>query len=238
MKKRQFSVFSISLLFLSQAVFAQHAATDSLRLSRKQTSSTQKILPPTQTVAQLLLSLQNATAVKMKTDLLYDIAAAYLNNLKVDSALFYAQRIKELADVSGYEEGLGNYYLAKAGASFLRSKGEEVKQYLAQAILLFSKYKKGLYLGLSYRLMARQAGQENNNMAAQQYYRKAIGFITAAKNENYLQRTVYEFGRNFFFSYETDSAVIYLSRSLKMAEQMQSSPRIFSAAAMLGAVHF
>ncbi len=188
-------------------------------------------------ISELIQSLQKTNKVVKKVDILYEIAGSYLDSLKVDSALFYAQKIKLLSDSNGYLPGLGKYHLAKGIALFLRNKGDEAKQNLQQAIICFTKYKDNLFLGLSYHQLARQLAMKNDYTGAQNYYRQAIPLIATSNDVGRLQWAVHNFGRNFFFTLELDSSVYYLSHAVKLAEQLQSAPKIFNSASMLGAVY-
>jgi signal transduction histidine kinase len=235
MKKIFFLLPAFSLLYTS---FAQDSRTDTLHAALKQNKDSKKVtVAATPSIPELLQELQKPMVVKKKVDLLYNIAAGYLNYLKVDSALFYTQKIKAISDSSGYEAGLAKYYLAKGSALYYRNKGNEVTQNLQQAIALFTKYNNPLFLGISYHQLARQLANNNDYAGAQQLYRKAVALITAAGDVSKLQWTVHNYGRNFFFTLELDSAVYYLSRAVQLAEQLHSNPKIFNSASMLGQVY-
>jgi signal transduction histidine kinase len=232
----------ILFLFLSSfflnPVFSQDIRRDTLHTVAKQKNISKKILiPPTPVVPELLLALQKPMTVPKKIDLLYNIAAGYLNKLKIDSALFYTQKIKIISDSAGYETGLAKYYLAKGSALFYRNRGDEVKQSLQQAITIFAKYNNPLFLGISYHQLARQLANTNDYSGAQKLYRRAIPLIAASGDVSRLQWAVHNCGRNFFFTLETDSAAYYLSWAIKLAEQLQNDSKIFNSASMLGQVY-
>ncbi len=232
---------TLSLLlvfFLLYPAFSQHSSSDSLHKVIKQSKVTKKIaVTPASAIPELLLSLQKSMTVPKKVDLLYNIATGYLNYLKIDSALFYAQKIKSISDSAGYEPGLAKYYLAKGSALYYRNRGEEVKQNLQQAIALFTKYKNNLFLGISYHQLGRQIANAGDYAGAEKSYRLAIPLISSSGDVNKLQWAVHNFGRNFFFTLELDSAVYYLSWAMKLGEQLQSNPKIFNSASMLGIVY-
>jgi signal transduction histidine kinase len=231
-------LFLLLAFFILLPVFSQHSRSDTLHAVIKQSKGTKKIpVAPAPVIPELLFSLQKLMTVPKKVNLLYSIAAGYLNNLKIDSALFYTQKIKTISDSAGYEEGLAKYYLAWGSALFYRNKGDEVKQNLEQAIALFSKYKNNLFLGISYHQLARQTANTANYAGAQELYRKAVSLIAASGDVSKLQWAVHNCGRNFFFTLESDSAVYYLSWAVKLAEQLQSNPKIFNSASMLGQVY-
>jgi two-component system, NarL family, sensor histidine kinase UhpB len=234
-KKILFLIFSF---VLSDCVFSQDTGRDILHAAltpNKGSKTVTAVAIPA--VPELLMALQKSITVPQKIDLLYNIAAGYLNNLKIDSALFYAQKIKIIADSAGYGAGLAKYFLARGSALFYRNKGDEVKQNLQQAITLFTKYDNHLFLGISYHQLARQLAHNNDYTGAQQLYRRAVPLIAAAGDVNRLQWAVHNFGRNFFFTFELDSSVYYLSWALKLAEQLKNELKIFNSASMLGEVY-
>ena len=219
-----------SFIGSSQLCLSQHAKTDRIAASKSVTTSPAAI-------PELFQLWQTTPLSRKKADVSYELANAYLNGFKVDSCLFYAQQLRQICLQLHYRPGIGKYHLAYAGASYLRGWTEQVSNHLDTAIGIFQSEQSDLYLGLSYRLKGRQLGQLNDNTNAQHYYRKGIEHIRKSGDQNYLQRALHDFGRNFFFSYEVDSAVLYLSEALKMAEQMSNPAKVFNSAATLGAVY-
>jgi signal transduction histidine kinase len=235
MKKILFLLLSF---FLLVSVFSQDSRRDTLHAVLTQNRGKKKIQVAASPAApELLLLLQKTSSVQKKVDILYDIAATYLNRLKIDSALFFAQKIKIISDSAGFEAGLGKYYLTRGSALFYRNRSDEVKQNLQQAIALFTEYKNNLFLGLSYHQLARQLNMTNEYTGAQQLYRRAIPLIKASGDVSRLQWAVHNCGRNFFFTLETDSAAYYLAWAVKLAEQLQNDSKIFNSASMLGQVY-
>ncbi len=235
MKKTLFLLLSIFLLY---PVFSQDSQRDTVHTVLKQNKGVKKIaVIATPAVPELSLALQKPITTQKRVDILYEIAAKYSSKLKIDSALFYAQKIKLLSDSTGYEAGLGKYYLARGSALFFRNKGDEVKLNLQQAIALFTKYKNNHFLGWSYHQLAKQLAMTTDYPGAQNYYRQAIPLIAASGDVNRLQFAVHNFGCNFFLTLELDSSVYYLSWALKLAEQLQNESKIFNSASMLGTVY-
>lgn len=235
MKKTLFLLLSIFLLY---PVFSQDSQRDTVHTVLKQNKGVKKIaVIATPAVPELSLELQKPITTQKRVDILYEIAAKYSSKLKIDSALFYAQKIKLLSDSTGYEAGLGKYYLARGSALFFRNKGDEVKLNLQQAIALFTKYKNNHFLGWSYHQLAKQLAMTTDYPGAQNYYRQAIPLIAASGDVNRLQFAVHNFGCNFFLTLELDSSVYYLSWALKLAEQLQNESKIFNSASMLGTVY-
>ena len=230
MRKFFIRLFMLAVfLGCSQICLSQHPRGDLVRGK----SFTQ---PPV-AIADLQHSLKTVSSPKKKADILYELANKYLAIFKVDSSIFYSRALLEISRQENYALGIGKYHLANAGACFLRNRGEDVLKELDTAILIFQSEHSDLYLGLCYRLKGRQFGQVSNNVGAQHYYRQAIAFLQKAGDQNYLQRALHDFGRNFYFSFEVDSAALYLTQALKMAEQMNDSHKMFNTATILGSVY-
>ena len=231
----------MKLLFLRLlllVVFASYKQVSKSQHTSDNTSERVKtVVPLSNGVAELQLSLQRASSPRQKADILYELANTYLGIFKIDSSMHFSAQLRELAITNNYLLGLGKYHLVNAGACFLRNRGQEVLDHLDTAISIFQPAKSDLYLGLSYRLKGRQLGQFSDNLGAQKYYRISIDFIRRSGHENYLQRALHDFGRNFYFSFEVDSAALYLTQALRMAEQMNNIPKIFNTAAVLGSVY-
>ena len=228
--------FLLLFSFIFSSAFSQHISNDLLHSTIAKASKGTSVAA-SNNIPALITSLQKKMPVSKKVDILYDVASGYLRSLKIDSALFYAQEIKTIADSAAYEAGLAKYYLARGSALFYRNKGAEVIQSLQQAISLFTKYNNNLFLGLSYHQLARQLANTNDYAGAQKFYRLAIPLIAASDDVNKLQWVVHNCGRNFYFTLELDSAVFYLASAIKLAEKLRSDAKIFNSASMLGTVY-
>ena len=225
-------------LFILSPVFSQETAVDKLHAGIQSTKNIKKQKAVTiPAIPELLQQLKNTRSPARQVDILFDIVGTYLNRLKIDSALFYTQKIKIISDSARYEQGLAKYFLARGSALFYRNKGGEVVNNLHQAISLFTKYRNNLFLGITYHQLARQLGNTSNYIGAQKLYRQAISIITSAGDLNRLQWAVHNCGRNFFFTLETDSAAYYLTWAVKLAEQLENDAKIFNSASMLGQVY-
>ena len=231
-------IFCLWFVFFNVVVFAQNKDRNETHTAVRSKELKNTTVQATPAIPELMLLLQKAATVPKKVDILYEIAADYANHLKIDSALFYAQKIKNVSDSVGYEAGLAKYYLAKGSALYYRNKGVEVTQNLQQAISLFTRYNNNLFLGISYHQLARHIANTRDYSGAEEYYRKAVSLLAGSGDVNKLQFAVYNLGRNFYLSLELDSAAYYLSWGLRLAEDIQSKPKIFTIAAMLGAVYF
>src|SRR5687768_5962792 len=123
-----------------------------------------------ETIPGLISSLEKAETVKAKVDICYFICKAYEAGLKVDSSLFFANKIKEISQEGNYETGLGIHYLATGGALRLRNKRKESEEYSKKAIDIFVKFKNSLYLGLAYQQLASVYQLEQNYKLSRKNY--------------------------------------------------------------------
>lgn len=189
-----------------------------------------------ETIPGLISSLEKATTVKAKADIYFSICKVYEAGMKVDSSLFFANRIKEISEEGNYETGLGMHYLAVGGALRLRNKRKESEDYSRKAIDIFVKSKNSLFLGLAYQQLAGVYQLDQNYELSRKNYHIAIHYSGAAGDENSLGRQYYEMGKSFHQTFEIDSAVYYLTRSLEIAEKLKDRSRIFNSSGYLGSV--
>ena len=71
------------------------------------------------------IELEHATTARARADASFEIATAYAGRLKIDSALYFANKIKEYSEQGKYETGIGKYHLAFAIAVFYRGRNDE-----------------------------------------------------------------------------------------------------------------
>ena len=188
------------------------------------------------TISSLRDDLEKATSSKAKADICYSISKAYEAGMKVDSSLFFANKIKELSLEGNYETGLGMHYLAVGGALRIRNKLKESEDNSRKAIDIFSKVKNPLFLGLAYQQLAAVHQLDQKYELSRKNYRIAMHYSGAAADENSLGRQYYEMGKSFHQTFEIDSAVYYLTRSLEIAEKLKDKSRIFNSSGYLGSV--
>jgi signal transduction histidine kinase len=189
-----------------------------------------------QSSASLLADLQKAGTANQKADILYLISSRYANFLKIDSSLYYAGKIKEISEQNNYRAGIGKYWLATASALRFRSKFEEARESLQKAIAIFEKEKNFTFLGKSYEILATTYSIPGDNLASVAYYRKAIEYTTLAKDTFSLSKQYFEIGKVFYHSFSTDSAIIYLTKALSIAEILKDGQRIFLIAGSIGSL--
>src|ERR1700733_3644411 len=69
----------------------------------------------------LYKSLETATTNSQKADIYFLIAKYYAaERLKIDSSLFYIEKIKQQSQAGNYELGMGKYYLSRAFTLYYR----------------------------------------------------------------------------------------------------------------------
>ena len=231
MRKIAFRFLTVILSFCClQESLSQHAKPGV-------SSQARSLSGPSGTIPELWYQFRIASSETRKADLLYELANSYLLNLKIDSSFFCSQQLRKISLEHKYILGLGKYHLARGGACFLRNRGDEALNHADTAITIFESQGSDFYLGMCYRLKARQLGQQSDHKGAQNYFRNAIFFIRRSGDVSYLQRALHDFGRNFYFSFEVDRAAMYLTEALKLAEEMNNDAKIFITAAMLGSVY-
>ena len=180
--------------------------------------------------------LRNTVGSAKKADICFLISRYYSDRLKIDSGLFYSEKIKEFSLLVDYEQGIGKYYLAKSYALFFRNIRDTIS--LGKAIDIFTKYKDFALLGFAYRIKAKQFTLANELLQARKNFHYAIHFFGINNNLVSLQYVYYELARSFSEVFETDSAVYYLITALQLAEKINDPFRIFSASAKLGELYY
>ena len=68
--------------------------------------------------------LANAATNRERADLCYAICLYFASRLKIDSALFYCDRIKKESEIANYELGLAKYYISRSYTLFYRNVQE------------------------------------------------------------------------------------------------------------------
>lgn len=186
------------------------------------------------TVSELKDELDKTSSVKERVDICYSICGYYLNRLKVDSALFFANKIKEISTPTSYATGLGIHYLATASALKLRRKTDEARANLQRSISIFTQEKDFKFLGRSYNTLASTYVLDGTYDLSRENYRLAIANSSIAGDDNSLVREYYDAAKVFQRFLETDSAIIYYTKGLVIAEKIKSQNSIFMIAGDLG----
>lgn len=189
-----------------------------------------------QSPAQLRADLGKATTTKARVDICYSISNRYSNFLKIDSALYFADQIKQFSEQNGYQAGFGKYWLARATALRLRTKFEEAQDNLRKAIAIFEQEKDFLFLGRAYQVVASTYSIQGQNEASINFYRTAIQYTSMAGDSLTLGKQYFEIGKAFYHFYKTDSAIIYFTKALTLAEKTADDQKIFLIAGSIGSL--
>jgi signal transduction histidine kinase/tetratricopeptide (TPR) repeat protein len=183
----------------------------------------------------MLRAIEKATSNEQRADIYYWVSRYYADRLKIDSALFYSEKIKEESLTTNYELGMGKQLLSKSYALYFRNKNDP--EGLSKAVEIFTRYKERLFSGIAYRQVARQDERLNDYAGSRKNYYTSISFLSGAGEPKELQRVYYELGRSFYQTFEADSAVSYLITALELAEKMDEPGRIFNASGALGEMY-
>jgi|GEM_PF-1545808 len=187
-------------------------------------------------LANMLQAVDKTSSPSQKADLYFLISKYYAYWLKIDSALFYSERIREMSSNAAYELGIAKYYLAKAYALFYRSVRET--ENLNKSIEIFAKYKENDFLGFAYRLKGRQCRLARELPEARKHIHKAIPLYTQPGQVRSLQLAYHELSGCFSPNVETDSVAFYLISSLRLAERSMDSVQIYLTSSALGELYY
>ncbi len=186
------------------------------------------------TISDLKGDLALATSARLKADICFEIADAYTNSLKIDSALYFADKIKEYSQQSNYETGAGKYHLAFAWAIFYRSRNDEAEENASKAIDIFTHQKEAVLRGRAYLTLANSQYVNNKIQLARKNYWTAIAIFKPGQNAKGLYPAYWWMARSYFKTSEIDSASFYYINALSMAEQLNDADRIFQAGCWVG----
>jgi len=179
-------------------------------------------------------ALGKTNSNKEKADICFTISTWYSDRLKIDSAFFYANKIKEFSQSTGYETGMGKYYLASSFALRYRSRNAEASEKALKSIEIFTRQKEIIFLGRSYWQLGTIQYAENNIIQSRKNYWTAIYFLVSGKDQSGCFRAYYWLARTYIKTAETDSATFYYIKALEMAEQLNDDKRISEVACEVG----
>ena len=177
---------------------------------------------------------EKASSDKMRADICFEISRRYSSALKIDSAIWYADKTKTYSEKINYETGIGKYHLAYGDAMVYRGRNEESEKNALKAIEIFSRQKEDQMLGHSYNQLAYVQFVTNRISLSRNNYWKAIGYFIPANNSSGLFMSYYRLARSYFKTSEADSAVFYYVKALSMAEVLNDANRIYHAACLAG----
>lgn len=182
----------------------------------------------------LITSLEKEPSVTKKADICFTVSIHYADRLKIDSAIFFANKIKQLSEPTGYQTGLGKHYFALAAAFHYRNKNDEAEKNVLKAIDIFKRQKEILLLGRSYTQLARIQFVLNNFNEARKSYWTAIDYSVSCGDHGGCFRSYYFLARLYHKTSEIDSAAFYHVKALAMAEQLGDPHRIYESACWVG----
>lgn len=223
------SVILLLLLMTGSFVFAQERGFGAHAEIKAKTKATEN----PQTLTQLFASVEKATTPLQKAQQYFHISRLYAILLKIDSALYFADRIKELGEAEMLQ---AIYFFARSNALYYRNQRGDVDGF-HKAIAIFDKNKNTFLAGLARRHLARQYDAGQQFTESRKNYHMAIDQLEAMGEWRELQRAYYEMGRSFFMTYEIDSSAFYLHRALRYAEEVKENNRIFLSAGFLGELY-
>jgi signal transduction histidine kinase len=179
--------------------------------------------------------LRNTASNIERADLCFLIARYFADRLKVDSALFYSEKIKQESEAVNYELGMGKYFLTRSYALYFRNIREP--ENTNKAIEIFKKYNEPFFSGFAYRVLAKQCLQVNDFGCARKKFHTAIDHFEMAKHARLVQQVYYELANSFSMASERDSVAFYLVTALQLGEKLNDPARIFMVASELGELY-
>ncbi len=183
---------------------------------------------------QLHEALTQATTSVKKVDAYFALSTRYSDRLKVDSGIFYANKIKEVSMPITYEGGIGKYHLALGMALLYRGRNEESEQNVLKAIEIFTRHTDVGILGRAHwQLATCQFAQKKVEVSRKNYW-IAIRYLAVAKDFNGSFRANFLLARTYEKTAEIDSAAYYYVRALALAEQLNDHKRVSEAASEVG----
>jgi signal transduction histidine kinase len=184
----------------------------------------------------MLADLGKAATPIQKANVLYNISKHYADRMKVDSALFYSEKIRQESQAGNYEKGIAKYYLSKSYALYLRMGGDIPE--LIKAVDIFLREKDNWFIGFTYRQLARQHERRDEYAISREYYRKSAHFLSKTDDINNLQWVYNEMAKNFYKTYEPDSTIYYALKGLDLAEKINMKPSVVFASTVIAEMHF
>ncbi len=190
-----------------------------------------------QTIAALAADLNKATTWRTKADVCFHLSNRYAIGLKIDSALYYAERVLAFSQKDGYESGLGKHHLALSTALYYRGKFDESIRNAAEAIRILTVQKDNAFLGLSYWQLGTAEYSQGNTALSRRAYWTSVHYLQKAGDAHNLYRTFFWLARSYERTSDYDSAAEYYVRALALAEKAKEPFKIFNAANGLGSTY-
>ncbi|MEO6539532.1 MAG: histidine kinase [Ferruginibacter sp.] len=177
--------------------------------------------------------LEKATSAKAKADICFEISNNYSSRLKIDSAIYFANQVKEFSGQAKYETGIGKYHLALAIALTYRSKNDEVRQNASKAIDIFTRQKENILLGRVHLVLGSSLHEDNVVQARKNYWLAVACFMPTGDAKG-LYSAYRWLAYSYFKTSGIDSASFYQIKSLAMAEQLKDAEKTYQSACWVG----
>lgn len=178
--------------------------------------------------------LNTASTTRTKADIYFNISRKYADGLKIDSALYFAERVKEYSQKDAYKTGIGKYHLALSIAQYYRGLTDESRTNVSEAIRLLGSQKEYAFLGIAYWQLGTVEHATGNIDISRKNYWTSIYYLTAAGDDHNLYRTYFLLARSYNNTSDYDSAAHYYFKALILAEKSNEAFKIFTAACGLG----
>jgi two-component system, NarL family, sensor histidine kinase UhpB len=179
------------------------------------------------TIPALKAELETLTSAKAKANICLEIAERYTSALKIDSAIYFANKIKEYSQQGDYETGTGMYHLAFANALYYRNRHDELEENVVKAIEIFVRQKQTVLLGRSHLILGNSQLVNNNIFLARKNYWTAAGLYEISGNSNGLYSTYWWLARSYYKTSQIDSASFYYIKALSLAERLNDPEKVF-----------
>jgi signal transduction histidine kinase len=186
------------------------------------------------TIADRKTDLEKATSIKAKADISSKIANDYTYLLKIDSAIYFANKTREYSRQINYETGIGEYHLVFAEAILFRGQNEEAETNVRKALDIFARQKETNLIGQSYFVLGNISYMRDNIPLARKNYRAAITNLESTHNISGLYSVYFWMARTYSNTSETDSASFYGIKALSMAEKINDADKIYTVACSVG----
>lgn len=183
---------------------------------------------------ELRRQLEMQLSPKAKAGICFDLADRYAVILKIDSAIYFANKIKEYSQQSNYETGMAKYYLAFAGAIYYRKRNDESIENAKKAIDIFTRQKEYFLCGRAYVILGSNLNVTNRILEARTNYWTAVNCFNRSGNMKGLYSVYRWLAYSYFKTSEIDSASWYQIKGLAVAEKLNDAEKIYQAASWVG----
>jgi len=184
--------------------------------------------------ATLRAELEKQTSPKAKADICFDLSDRYATILKIDSAIYFANKTKEYSQQANYETGMGKYYLSFAIAIYYRKRNDESIENALKAIEIFTRQKEYSLCGRAYIVLGSNQHVANRAPEARTNYWTAINYFNRSGNIKGLYSVYRWLAYSYFRTSEIDSASYYQVKGLAIAEKLKDAEQIYQAATWVG----